>query len=234
MEAAIRWSTQSTLDRQTFLIADVAENRLRHCVVTGAEGQKIEYRQIAGKDKVPNYTAFDWNRSNEQFVATGDGFGTTRLVRLDTVDEGSSDYLQTFRIRQERKCNSLSFSGNNLLASAYDKARTDASLNVYDLNGASNAEPLRKLANADNGKATTINLTVESCPAAKELHVPQARLEFRHFMPPDIAQPSLRKSLRTLLIECFSSCKCQVFHPRPGSAACRDISAQTRRFLEGI
>lgn len=149
MEAAIRWSPHSTPDDRRFLIADVAGNRLRHCRVRSLDKKKVEYAVLAKKDKVSNFTAFDWYRNDESLVVTGDGFGATRIVRLEAEDAAPSDYISTFKIRQERKCNSVAISSQGLIATAYDKARTDPSLNLYDINQHSGSDPVRRLANAD-------------------------------------------------------------------------------------
>lgn len=152
MDAAIRWSPHSSLDDQRFLVADVSENRLSHYRVTGTKGRQLEYECISSREKLPNYSAFDWSREDENIVATGDGLGTIRIIELDPTQKDGAEYLHTHRINQQRKCNSLSFSTANLLAAAFDKARTDTSINIYDLNSNDTMEPIRKLANADNGE----------------------------------------------------------------------------------
>lgn len=151
MEAAIRWSPHSTPDQPRFLIIDVAGNRLRLCEIESLEGTKVNYRQLLIRDKLPNYTAFDWSKKDPDVVAIGSASGEAHIVQLDpTKPEG--EFLHAFPIRHQRKCNSIAFSHKNLLATGLDRVRNDVCLNIYDMNDArftSKEEPYKKLASSE-------------------------------------------------------------------------------------
>ncbi|KAF1843005.1 WD40 repeat-like protein [Cucurbitaria berberidis CBS 394.84] len=151
MEAAIRWSPHSTRDNRRFLIIDVAGNRLRLCQIDDFEKSKVKYRQICIRDKLPNYTAFDWSKKDPSIVAIGSASGEAIVVTLDP-DKPENDYVHSFSIRHQRKCNSIAFSSKNLLATGLDRVRNDVCLNIYDLNDSrftSKDEPYRKLASSE-------------------------------------------------------------------------------------
>lgn len=151
MEAAIRWSPHSTRDKPRFLIIDVASNRLRLCQIDSFSKSKVNYKQICLRDKLPNYTAFDWSKKDSGIVAIGSASGEAILVTLDP-DRPDNDYIHSFSIRHQRKCNSIAFSSTNLLATGLDRVRNDVCLNIYDLNDSrvtSKDEPYRKLASSE-------------------------------------------------------------------------------------
>lgn len=148
MDAAIRWSPHSTPDNPRFLVVDVAGNRLRLCQIEDFEDGKVNYRQICIRDKLPNYTAFDWSKKESSLVAIGSASGEAIIVTLDP-DRPDNDYIHAFPVQQQRRCNSIAFSYKNLLAAGLERARNSVCLNIYDLNDSrmtSKDEPYRKLA----------------------------------------------------------------------------------------
>ncbi|KAH4292927.1 hypothetical protein HBH64_178270 [Parastagonospora nodorum] len=151
MEAAIRWSPHSTQSNPRFLIIDVAGNRLRLCQIDGLSKKKVNYRQICIRDKLPNYTAFDWSKKDASVVGIGSATGEAVLVTLDP-ERPDHDLIHAFPIRHQRKCNSIAFSNKNLLATGLDRVRNDVCLNIYDLNDSritSKDEPYKKLASSE-------------------------------------------------------------------------------------
>ncbi|ORY12535.1 hypothetical protein BCR34DRAFT_563640 [Clohesyomyces aquaticus] len=151
MEAAIRWSPHSTAQTPRFLIIDVAANRLRLCQIDKFEKSKVKYKQLVLRDKLPNYTAFDWSKKDESIVAIGSASGEAVLVQVD-AHSPSKEYMHSFPIKHQRKCNSIAFSSKNFLATGLDRVRNDVCLNVYDLNVStlsSTAEPYKKLASSE-------------------------------------------------------------------------------------
>jgi hypothetical protein len=151
MEAAIRWSPHSTRDNPRFLIIDVAGNRLRLCQVDSFSKSKVNYKQICIRDKLPNYTAFDWSKRDPSIVAIGSASGEATIVTLDP-DKPDTEYIHSFSIRHQRKCNSIAFSSKNLLATGLDRVRNDVCLNIYDLNDSrmtAKDEPYKKLASSE-------------------------------------------------------------------------------------
>ncbi|KAI8936688.1 hypothetical protein NX059_007080 [Plenodomus lindquistii] len=151
MEAAIRWSPHSMRDNPRFLIIDVAGNRLRLCQIDSFAKSKVSYRQICIRDKLPNYTAFDWSKKDPSIVAIGSASGEATVVTLDP-DKPDTEYTHSFSIRHQRKCNSIAFSSKNLLATGLDRVRNDVCLNIYDLNDSrvtSKDEPYKKLASSE-------------------------------------------------------------------------------------
>lgn len=146
MEAAIRWSANSSSEVQRFLIADVAGNSLRYCEAQQLKNNELSYKQISKRDKLPNFTAFDWCRNDESLVALGTAAGEARIIQIDSL-ENKPDFLQSFPVRLQRKCNSIAWGSKDLLATGLDRARNDSSLNIYDtrtLSSSTQAEPLRK------------------------------------------------------------------------------------------
>ncbi|KAF2275471.1 uncharacterized protein EI97DRAFT_379279 [Westerdykella ornata] len=151
MDAAIRWSPHSTQYAPRFLIIDVAANRLRLCQIDGIEDNKVRYSQLCVRDKLPNYTAFDWSKKDEHTVAIGSASGEAVIVRVD-ADHPNADYMHSFPIKHQRKCNSIAFSSKNFLATGLDRVRNDVCLNIYDLNAtnlSSTSEPYKKLASSE-------------------------------------------------------------------------------------
>ncbi|KAH8719210.1 WD40-repeat-containing domain protein [Phaeosphaeriaceae sp. PMI808] len=151
MEAAIRWSPHSTQSDPQFLIIDVAGNRLRLCQLDTSPKKKPTYKQICIRDKLPNYTAFDWSKKDGGLVGIGSASGEAVIVNLDAERSGT-DFIHSFPIRHQRKCNSIAFSHKNLLATGLDRVRNDVCLNIYDLNDnriTSKDEPYKKLASSE-------------------------------------------------------------------------------------
>ncbi|KAL5116857.1 hypothetical protein ACEQ8H_005209 [Pleosporales sp. CAS-2024a] len=151
MEAAIRWSPHSTAANPRFLIIDVAGNRLRLCQIDQAKKGRVSYRQICVRDKLPNYTAFDWSKKDAGVVGIGSASGEAVLVTLDP-EKPDHDLVHAFPIRHQRKCNSIAFSSKNLLATGLDRVRNDVCLNIYDLNDSritSKDDPYKKLASSE-------------------------------------------------------------------------------------
>jgi WD40 repeat protein len=151
MEAAIRWSPHSTHSNPRFLIIDVAGNRLRLCQIEAFSKNKVSYKQICIRDKLPNYTAFDWSKKNPGHVGIGSASGEAVLVTVDP-EKPEVETMHTFPIRHQRKCNSIAFSNKNLLATGLDRVRNDVCLNIYDLNDSrftSKDEPYKKLASSE-------------------------------------------------------------------------------------
>tara|TARA_R110002003_G_scaffold346_3_gene18867 strand:- start:1729 stop:2379 length:651 start_codon:yes stop_codon:yes gene_type:complete len=151
MEAAIRWSPHSTQSNPRFLIIDVAGNRLRLCQLDNVAKNKVSYRQICIRDKLPNYTAFDWSKKDASVVGIGSASGEAVVVTLDP-DKPDNELLHAFPIRHQRKCNSIAFSNKNLLATGLDRVRNDVCLNIYDLNDSrvtNKDEPYKKLASSE-------------------------------------------------------------------------------------
>jgi WD40 repeat protein len=128
------------------LIIDVAGNRLRLCEIDKVkEDRRVTYSQLCVRDKLPNYTAFDWSKEEENVVAIGAASGEAVLVRVDTDSP-----LNSFPIKHQRKCNSIAFSSKNFLATGLDRVRNDFCLNIYDINGSSpSKEPYKKLASSE-------------------------------------------------------------------------------------
>jgi WD40 repeat protein len=151
MEAAIRWSPHSTQANPRFLIIDVAGNRLRLCQIDNITKSKVSYKQICIRDKLPNYTAFDWSRKDAGIVGIGSASGEAVLVTLDP-EKPDTELFHAFPIRHQRKCNSIAFSTKNLLATGLDRVRNDVCLNIYDLNDSrftNKDEPYKKLASSE-------------------------------------------------------------------------------------
>ncbi|KAF2637223.1 hypothetical protein P280DRAFT_407736 [Massarina eburnea CBS 473.64] len=151
MDAAIRWSPHATQHTPRFLVIDVAGNRLRLCQVDRYEKNEVKYRQICLRDKLPNYTAFDWSKRDESIVGIGSASGEAIILQLDP-DRPQHEFMHAFTIRHQRKCNSIAFNTKNFVATGLDRVRNDVCLNIYDLNNpnaTSTSEPYKKLASSE-------------------------------------------------------------------------------------
>jgi hypothetical protein len=152
MEAAIRWSPHATPAQQQFLIVDVQANRLQLCQIEQLTPKTVTYKKLSKREKLPNYTAFDWSKTQPYLVALGAQSGEANLVHIDP--DNQDDPIVSFPIRYPRKCNSIAFSGKEYLATGLDRVRNDHCMNVYDLKGVSSSgiqstEPYRKLASSE-------------------------------------------------------------------------------------
>ncbi|KAL8948359.1 MAG: hypothetical protein Q9222_005455, partial [Ikaeria aurantiellina] len=155
METAIRWSPNSTVDRQSFLLVDIAERGFRHCRVKSYNNKDLKYEVVSSNLRAPAFKAFDWSPLDESIVAVGEGSGTATVLRLD--DEQAAPLL--LPVKQQRACNAIAFSANGLLANGLERVRGGIGLNVWDIShhvltptspvlspGRSSHEPTRKLA----------------------------------------------------------------------------------------
>ena len=147
MEAAIRWSGCNQQDaNRRFLIADVANNCIEFGEVEGIQNRTVRYERLSYRGRLPNFTAFDWSREDDYLVAIGTSIGECRIIN---IDPGRSEPdVFTLPVKLQRKCNSISFSRENLLAIGHDRIRGDSSLNIYDL-ASQNLEPTRRLTGAE-------------------------------------------------------------------------------------
>lgn len=131
MEAAIRWSPLSTPDDSRFLLADVAGNALTLYQSQSLNRNDFQYKPVARREKVNNFTAFDWSRTDDSLVALGLSSGNAELHRFD--HSASSDPVALFNIKTQRRCNTIAFNTQNLLAVGLDRVRHDNCLTVYDI-----------------------------------------------------------------------------------------------------
>lgn len=147
MEAAIRWSPHSTNDRKRFLLVDIADQSLALHQVDSVDQTHVAHHIVARSTKLPSFAAFDWSKTQESIVALGLSSGSASLIKL--YDDGRpSETATTFKIKQQRKCNSIAFSTKDWLAVAVDKTRSDVCLFIYDANRDS-TEPVRRLCAAE-------------------------------------------------------------------------------------
>lgn len=129
MEAAVRcWP-----DRRRFLVVDVADPGLVLNEIDSLTKREITYHAVSRSGRVPSFGAFDWSKTNESVVALGLASGVANLVRF-RYDGQPCDTLVQYRIKQQRKCNSIAFSTQDWLAVAVDRARSDICLFIYDTN----------------------------------------------------------------------------------------------------
>ena len=129
MEAAIRWSPHRDGQRKRFLYVDVSDSSLVLNEIDKISERGLEYHSVAKYNKLPHFAAFAWSSVQESLVAIGHVSGNTSLVRL-REDDKPSEVLTTFKIKQQRKCNSVAFNTQNWLAVAVDKTRSDVCLNI--------------------------------------------------------------------------------------------------------
>lgn len=157
MEVALRWwCGHSFDDRKRFLVVDVANPSLTLNEVDSfpkLREKQLSYHTIARCSKLPSFTAFDWSKTNESIVALGLGNGNANLVKFGQANDAkpNSEVVAAFKIKQQRKCNSVAFNTQDWLALAVDKTRSDVCLFVFDTNrtGEASADPVRKLCAAE-------------------------------------------------------------------------------------
>lgn len=148
MEAAVRWSPHSTAARQRFLTIDVADPTLTLHQIDEISGRQIKHHAVARYGKLPHFGACAWSPVDESLVALGLASGNASLVKLREQPGQASEIVATFKIKQQRKCNSVAISSQQWLAVALDKTRSDVCLNVFDGTG-DFQEPLRRLCPAE-------------------------------------------------------------------------------------
>ncbi|KAL1297098.1 hypothetical protein AAFC00_004681 [Neodothiora populina] len=144
MEAAIRWSPLSTDDSSRFLLADVAGNALTLCQIDALKKGQLRYTPLAHRDRLPNFTAFDWSKTDDSLVALGLSSGEASVLKI-YPEQPNAESARKFEIKTQRKCNTITFSSDNWLAVGLDRVRNDHCLAVYDLNNKDRTEPLSKL-----------------------------------------------------------------------------------------
>jgi hypothetical protein len=148
MEAAVRWSPHSTADRRRFLVVDVADPSLALNELDSLSKDTISYHVVARSGKVSNFVAFDWSKTNESLIALGLVSGSASLIKL-REDGKPAETVAQFKLKQQRKCNSIAFSAQDWLAVAVDKTRSDVCLFIYDTNRGQSLEPVRRLCAAE-------------------------------------------------------------------------------------
>lgn len=151
MEAAVRWSPHSIAGRERFLLVDVTDQSLTLNHIDDRGPKDVSYHTVARYGRLPNFGAFDWHKTDETIVALGLVSGSACLVKLNE-DTQPSQTIATFKLKQQRKCNSVALSTQNWLAVALDKTRSDIGLNIWDANTdhQSNQEmPIRRLCPAE-------------------------------------------------------------------------------------
>ena len=148
----MRWSPHCTPDRRRFLVVDVADPNLTLNEVDSLTKNEISYHAVSKSGKVSNFVAFDWSKTNESLIALGLVSGSASLIKL-REDGRPADTVSQFKLKQQRKCNSLAFNAHDWLAVAVDRARSDVCLFIYDTarsqsSGMGN-EPVRRLCAAE-------------------------------------------------------------------------------------
>lgn len=144
----MRWSPQSTASQRRFLHIDVANPTLTLNQVDAVNGRDISYHAVARYAKLPGFGACAWSPVDESIVALGLASGNASLVKLREQPGQASEIVATFKIKQQRKCNSVAISTQQWLAVALDKTRSDVCLNIFDGTG-DFQEPLRRLCPAE-------------------------------------------------------------------------------------
>jgi hypothetical protein len=151
MEAAVRWSPHSAPGRERFLLVDVTTQSLTLNQIDRKGRRDVDYHTVARYGRLPNFGAFDWSKTDESIVALGLVSGSACLVKLH--DNGQpSETVANFKLKQQRKCNSIALSSQNWLAVALDKTRSDVCLNIFDANVDANSHdsiPIRRLCPAE-------------------------------------------------------------------------------------
>ncbi|KJX96835.1 hypothetical protein TI39_contig598g00029 [Zymoseptoria brevis] len=151
MEAAVRWSPHSVPGRERFLTVDVTDQSVTLNHIDRRGRRDVNYHTVARYGRLPNFGAFDWSKTDESIIALGLVSGSACLVKLH--DNGQpSETVANFKLKQQRKCNSIALSSQNWLAVALDKTRSDVCLNIFDANidqSSHDSIPIRRLCPAE-------------------------------------------------------------------------------------
>lgn len=129
----MRWSPHCKPGCQRFLVVNVADPGLVLNEVDNITKNDISYHVVSRSGRMGNFGAFDWSKTDESTVALGHSSGIASLVKF-RYDGQPCDTVAQFRIKQQRKCNSIAFSTQDWLAVAVDRARSDVCLFIYDAN----------------------------------------------------------------------------------------------------
>lgn len=156
MEAAIRWSLNSNLSEQRFLLADGTGRTFSPGKVASYDGKTLKYNLLPACRKVPPFRVFDWSPFDENLVAVGQWSGEATILRLD--DGAAPISLPT---KHQRLCNAVAFSRAGLLATGLERVRNVECLNLWDVNqrlssipspggrGGKSVEPFRKYSSSE-------------------------------------------------------------------------------------
>jgi WD repeat-containing protein mio len=151
MDIAVRWSPLSNSQRPNFVILDVASCRLKLCALTSLK-KGVQYEVLYERDKLPNYTAFDFSKTDPYVIGLGSNSGEAHIVQIDPGKERDGNFQWRLPVKSQRRCNSIAFSSGNYVATGLERVRNDFSLSLFDLNGMTNpasAEPVKKFAHAE-------------------------------------------------------------------------------------
>ena len=129
METAIRWSPNSTISGQRFLLVDVNGRTFRTCEIEDYDGSKLRYKTTLVHSKIPPFRAFDWSPKDENLTAVGQSSGEASVLRFN-------DTSACFSVppKHQRVCNAVTFNKSSLLAVGLERVRNDFCLNLWDLN----------------------------------------------------------------------------------------------------
>lgn len=143
MEAAVRCHPSGN----SWLLVDFERSSLTLHSIDALGRRAIDYRATAGHTKLPSFGAVAWSPLQHSIVALGLSSGNASLIRL-REDGQPSETVATYKLKQQRKCNSVAFGTQNWLAVALDKTRSDVCLNIYDA-ASDHQEPIRRLCAAE-------------------------------------------------------------------------------------
>jgi WD40 repeat protein len=151
MEASIRWSPHATANARHFVLLDVKSSRLRLCSLDNIEIPQAQFSVLSQRDKLPNFTAFDFSRTDPYIVGLGGHSGGATILNIDpSKPQGEA---LTLPVRYQRRCLSIAFSARNHVVTGGERVRNDHGIYLYDLNALGNSTPTadsaRKLALAD-------------------------------------------------------------------------------------
>ncbi|KAF2668357.1 hypothetical protein BT63DRAFT_479765 [Microthyrium microscopicum] len=150
MASYVRWSPHSTIDSKQFVLLDTQSARIQLCRVESVGSantpvQVVQHKVLCSRDRLPNFTAFDFSRNDRYIVGLGGGTGEATIVSLNPDKPQAESIIRSFPVKSQRRCNSLAFNSKNVIATALERVRNDSGLSLCDLGGNS-PEPFRKLA----------------------------------------------------------------------------------------
>ena len=143
----MRWSPHANSDDADFILLDIVDSSLTLNHVDILNRDDFRYHTRSTYAKLPNFAAFDWSKTSNRVVAFGLASGNASLIKLNPGHQ-TSQILATYRVKQQRRCNSIALSKSDWLAVALDKTRSDVCLNIYDSASAVH-EPIRRLCPAE-------------------------------------------------------------------------------------
>ena len=128
-EGFIRWS--QNLSRDEFITINLSHRIVQLYEAKGhAQAGRFDYQNLATFRDFPLLTAHDWSPNIPGLLAFGTAGGDVNLLRVDD----NSNAVSPLPLKLQRTCLAVAFNTTGLLAVGLDRVRSDACLQIWDVN----------------------------------------------------------------------------------------------------